>query len=36
VAQGEWWYTRIGKDHDPLQPGGTIRMARPSAIQLVQ
>ena len=36
VAQGEWWYTRIGKDHDPLQPGGTFRMARPSAIQLVQ
>lgn len=36
VAQGEWWYTRIGKDHDPLQPGGTFRMARPSAIQFVQ
>ena len=36
VAQGEWWYTRIGKDHDPLQPGGTFRMARPSANQSAQ
>ena len=32
-AQGDWWYTRIGKDHDPFQPGGTFRMARPSTIQ---
>ncbi len=31
VAQGEWWYTRIGNNHDPLQPGGTFVMVRPSA-----
>ena len=36
VAEGKWWYTRIGKDHDPLQPGGTFKMSRPSVIQLAQ
>jgi hypothetical protein len=36
VAQGEWWYTRIGKDHDPLQPGGRFTMTRSSAIHLAQ
>lgn len=36
VAQGDWWYTRIGKDKDPLQPGGTFSMARPSAIHLAE
>ena len=36
VAHGEWWYTRIGKVHDPLQPGGTFRMSRSSAIQMAQ
>jgi hypothetical protein len=35
-AQGEWWYTRIGKDNDPLQPGGTFSMSRSSAIQIAQ
>ena len=25
VAHGEWWYTRIGKDLDPLQPGWNIQ-----------
>jgi len=36
VAQGEWWYTRIGNNHDPHQPGGTFRMARPFAIPTAQ
>jgi len=36
VAQGEWWYTRIGKDRDPLQPGGTFKMSRSSVIQIAQ
>lgn len=36
VAQGEWWYTRIGKNHNPRQPGGTFRMARPFAISTAQ
>ena len=33
VAQGRWWYTRIGNDHDPLQPGGTFRMTRSSTLR---
>ncbi len=36
VAKGKWWYTRIGKDRDPLQPGGTFRMSRSAAIQFAQ
>ncbi len=36
MAEGEWWYTRIGKDQDPLQPGGRFTMTRPSVIQLAQ
>ena len=28
TAQGEWWYTRIGKEHDPLEPGGTFTLRR--------
>lgn len=36
VAQGEWWYTRIGNDRDLLLSGGTFRMARPSANQSAQ
>ena len=36
VADGEWWYTRIGKDKDPLQPGGTFKMSRSSTIQIAQ
>ena len=36
VAHGEWWYTRIGKDKEPLQPGGTFKMSRSSAIQMAQ
>ncbi len=35
VAQGEWWYTRIEKDHDPLQPGGTFKMSRSSTLKAV-
>ena len=31
TAQGKWWYTRIGDDKDPLQPGGTFRMSRRSS-----
>jgi len=36
VAQGEWWYTRIGNDRDLLLSGGTFRMARPSVNQSAQ
>ena len=36
VAKGEWWYTRIGKDRDPLQPGGHFTMTRPSVTHLAQ
>lgn len=28
VAQGDWWYTRIGNDQDPPQPGGIFTMSR--------
>lgn len=31
VARGNWWYTRIGEDHDPLDPGGTFTMQRISS-----
>jgi hypothetical protein len=34
AAEGEWWYTRIGKNHDPLEPGGHFTMTRPSVIPL--
>ena len=27
-GEGNWWYTRIGQDHDPLNPGGTFRLTR--------
>ncbi len=36
VAKGEWWYTRIGKDRDPLEPGGHFTMTRPSGFHLTQ
>ena len=28
LADGVWWYTRIGKDHAPLEPGGTFALRR--------
>lgn len=28
TADGHWWYTRIGEDHDPLEPGGTFTLRR--------
>ncbi|GJL59268.1 MAG: hypothetical protein NPIRA03_21250 [Nitrospirales bacterium] len=31
VAHGRWWYTRIGQDHNPLEPGGTFTMQRTSS-----
>ncbi|WP_447963380.1 hypothetical protein [Nitrospira sp. Ecomares 2.1] len=31
VARGRWWYTRIGQDHNPLEPGGTFTMQRISS-----
>ena len=31
VAQGRWWYTRIGQDHSPLEPGGTFTMQQISS-----
>lgn len=36
VAEGNWWYPRIGNDKDPLQPSGTFRMTRSSAIHIAQ
>lgn len=27
-AVGTWWYTRIGTDRDPLEPGGSFRLRR--------
>lgn len=36
VAEGNWWYTRIGTEHDPLQPGGTFKMRRSSPIYLAK
>lgn len=33
-AEGEWWYTRIGKNRDPLEPGGHFTMTRPSVTPL--
>lgn len=36
VAQGEWWYIRIGKDTDPLQPGGSFSMSRSSPVQIAR
>ena len=27
-ARGQWWYTRIGEDRTPLQPGGTFMLRR--------
>ena len=35
-AQGEWWYTRIGTDNDPLEPGGQFKMTRPSVVRTAQ
>lgn len=32
VAKGRWWYTRIGEDHNPLEPGGTFTMKRISSL----
>ncbi|MGD9850970.1 MAG: hypothetical protein AB7T38_06870 [Nitrospirales bacterium] len=26
MAQGEWWYTRIGSDANPLEPGGRFSL----------
>ena len=34
VAEGNWWYTRIGKDDDPLEPGGTFSMRRPLTVKI--
>ena len=27
-ARGSWWYTRIGDDTDPLEPGGEFTLQR--------
>lgn len=27
-ARGRWWYTRIGNDNDPLDPGGEFTLRR--------
>ena len=27
-ARGSWWYTRIGNDDDPLEPGGEFSLQR--------
>ena len=36
VAQGEWWYTRIEKDKDPLEPGGPFSMTRSLRVKIPQ
>ena len=36
VAQGEWWYTRIGNDQEPLQSGGSFKMSRSSPVRSAQ
>jgi hypothetical protein len=36
VAEGKWWYTRIGNDKNPIQPGGTFRMSRSSTVHISQ
>ena len=36
VAEGKWWYTRIGNDKNPIQPGGTFRMSRSSTVHVSQ
>ena len=36
VAEGKWWYTRIGKDTDPLEPGGPFKMIRSPTIKIAQ
>ena len=28
LASGRWWYTRIGKDQEPLEPGGDFTLRR--------
>ena len=28
TATGRWWYTRIGEDQDPLEPGGNFTLRR--------
>ncbi len=33
-AEGRWWYTRIGKDHDPFEPGGSFSMTRVSSREM--
>ena len=30
-ASGSWWYTRIGTDQDPLEPGGSFSLRRVKA-----
>jgi hypothetical protein len=32
MAKGRWWYTRIGQDQNPLEPGGTFTMKRISSL----
>lgn len=27
-AEGRWWYSRIGDNHEPKRPGGTFRLTR--------
>jgi hypothetical protein len=27
-GEGRWWYSRIGTDHAPTQPGGTFHLTR--------
>lgn len=32
IANGLWWYTRIGDDRAPLEPGGTFALRRLSPV----
>jgi|SRR5689334_3407935 len=27
-GEGRWWYSRIGTDHAPMQPGGTFHLSK--------
>jgi hypothetical protein len=33
AAHGRWWYTRIGNDYDPLEPGGQFILMRTAEIE---
>lgn len=32
-ARGRWWYTRVGHDTDPLEPGGEFTLQRKGRLE---